>query len=85
MTANVDDVIVCFNFLQALNNYIITVTSANADDGEPGSRQVATYGTAYVIAIDLLGTGVEAYSYQLADAVQWVFTYCNSGGQVAGM
>lgn len=48
VNANVDDVITCFNFLEALGTYVITVSQSDHAIGLDGVRQVAQYGTAYV-------------------------------------
>jgi hypothetical protein len=84
VTANVDDVIVCFNFLVALGDYLVTVTRSDEALGLAGARQVATHGSAYIIAHDVTSHTVAATAYQIALAVQWAFNHCNSGGQVAG-
>ncbi|KAK2610066.1 hypothetical protein N8I77_003523 [Diaporthe amygdali] len=84
LTANVDDVIVCFNFLVALGNYLITVSESDQISGVPYFRQVAIYNSAVVIAHSLNVGGTASTAYDVALGVQWVFTNCNSGGQVAG-
>lgn len=83
-TANVDDVIVCFNFLVALGDYLITVEESDQLDGLPYFRQVAIYNTAVVEGHSLREGGTASIASDVALGVQWVFTYCNSGGQVAG-
>lgn len=84
LTANVDDVIVCFNFLVALGNYQITVSTSDQISGVPGFRQVAIYNSAIVIAHLLNVQSTSSTAYDVALGVQWVFTNCNNGGQVAG-
>ncbi|KAJ8108846.1 hypothetical protein ONZ43_g6300 [Nemania bipapillata] len=83
VTANVDDVIACFNYLVALGNTVITVTAADKISGTPYLRQVAISGTAHITA-HALADGVKATAYNVALGVQWSFTNCNHGGQVAG-
>lgn len=84
LTANVDDVIVCFNFLVALGNYQITVSDSDQINGLPGFRQVAIYNSAIVVAHKLNVPSTSSTAYDVALGVQWVFTNCNNGGQVAG-
>jgi hypothetical protein len=49
-TANVDDVIVCFNFLEALGTYVISVSGSDYYGKDlAGVREVAQYGTAFVL------------------------------------
>ena len=49
-TANVDDVIVCFNFLEALGTYVISVSDSDYYGKDlAGVKQVAQYGTAFVL------------------------------------
>lgn len=79
-----DDVIVCFNFLVALGNYRISVSTSDQISGVPGFRQVAIYNSAVVIAHLLNVQSTSSTAYEVALGVQWVFTNCNSGGQVAG-
>ncbi|KAI7777338.1 hypothetical protein LA080_003790 [Diaporthe eres] len=84
LTANVDDVIVCFNFLVALGNYLITVSTSDQISGVPGFRQVAIYNSAIVIAHLLNVQSTASTAYDVALGVQCVFTNCNNGGQVVG-
>lgn len=79
-----DDVIVCFNFLVALGNYVISVSTNDQINGVPGFRQVAIYNSAIVITHLLNVQSTASTAYEVALGVQWVFTNCNNGGQVAG-
>jgi hypothetical protein len=49
--ANVDDMIVCFNFLVALGNYDVEITRDQSVFGLEGAREVAYYQTAHVIGV----------------------------------
>lgn len=74
----------CFNFLVALGNYLITVSESDQISGVPYFRQVAIYNSAIVVGHSLNVGGTASTAYDVALGVQWVFTNCNSGGQVAG-
>jgi hypothetical protein len=49
-TANVDDVIVCFDWLEALGHYEVVVTQDDYSDGSNGRKRLGDYGTAFVWA-----------------------------------
>ncbi|KAK7999685.1 hypothetical protein PG990_012285 [Apiospora arundinis] len=85
VTANVDDVIACFNYLVALGNYVITVTERDTMNGVPYFREVAHSGSAYIEGHSLRSGGTSSTAYNVALGVQWSFTNCNHGGQVGGM
>ncbi|KAJ3719166.1 hypothetical protein C8R42DRAFT_643451 [Lentinula raphanica] len=76
-TANVDDVIACFNYLQNIGSNTCAVNGDNV--------QFCYAGTAQISGSNISGTSSAASRCSdVALAVQWIFTYCNVGGQVGG-
>lgn len=95
-TANVDDLIACFNYLQSIRGYECWIP----DDHD--QHAMCTCGSAKVVGVDIGDADTSSNwlklrfiqyrtllmlpnSGDVATAVQWVFTYCNSGGRVEGM
>ncbi|KIJ64457.1 hypothetical protein HYDPIDRAFT_40205 [Hydnomerulius pinastri MD-312] len=76
-TGSVDNVIACFNYLEALGTKACGVNGDNVI--------MCTAGDAEVSGSNISG-GPSASSYcsDAALGVQWIFTYCNSGGRVGG-
>ncbi|CCM03423.1 uncharacterized protein FIBRA_05554 [Fibroporia radiculosa] len=76
-TGSVDNVIACFNYLEALGTTACTV---NGDD-----VIMCTAGDAEVGGSNISGdSSVSSYCSDAALGVQWVFTNCNYEGQVGG-
>ncbi|CCM06405.1 uncharacterized protein FIBRA_08666 [Fibroporia radiculosa] len=75
-TASVDNVIACFNYLEALGTQACGVTQnvimCTAGDAEISGSNISG------------GPSASSYCSDAALGVQWIFTYCNNGGQVGG-
>lgn len=95
-TANVDDLIACFNYLQSIRGYECWIPA------DHDQHAMCTCGSAKVSGVDIGDANTSSNwlnlwsilyrtllmlpnSGDVATAVQWVFTYCNSGGHVEGM
>ncbi|KAF8838063.1 hypothetical protein BDN67DRAFT_982806 [Paxillus ammoniavirescens] len=76
-TGGVDNVIACFNYLNSIGNNACGVSGDNV--------VFCTAGDAGVSGSNVSG-GPSASSAcrDVATAVQWIFTYCNVGGEVGG-
>ncbi|KIJ12783.1 hypothetical protein PAXINDRAFT_14347 [Paxillus involutus ATCC 200175] len=76
-TAGVDNVIACFNYLTSIGgnacgvsgDWVIFCTAGDADIS--GSNVSG-------------GPSASSSCQDVATAVQWIFTYCNAGGEVGG-
>ncbi|MCJ1482551.1 hypothetical protein MMC06_002717 [Schaereria dolodes] len=77
-TANVNDVIACFNYLQSIGG----ISCGIAGDGN--QHHMCEAGTAIIAGVSVFGTFTETACMNVALGVQWVFTYCNTDGQVEG-
>jgi len=76
-TADVDDTIACFNYLQAIGSNNCGVSGDNV--------QFCYSGNAQITGSNISGTGsASSACSDVAFAVQWVFTYCNQDGNVGG-
>ncbi|KAJ3968311.1 hypothetical protein EV361DRAFT_785511, partial [Lentinula raphanica] len=76
-TANVNDVIACFNYLENIGGNSCAVNGDNS--------QFCYAGTAQISGSNVSGTSSAAsLCSDVALAVQWIFTNCNVGGQVGG-
>ncbi|KAI0059302.1 hypothetical protein BV25DRAFT_1779087, partial [Artomyces pyxidatus] len=75
-TGSVDNVIACFNYLEAIGGHACTVAQ---------NVQFCYAGDAQVMGSNVSGTeSASSLCSDVALAVQWIFTYCNDGGQVGG-
>ncbi|KAI0059299.1 hypothetical protein BV25DRAFT_1137433 [Artomyces pyxidatus] len=75
-TADVDNVIACFNYLESIGGNACTVDGDNV--------QFCYSGDAQVTGSNISGTGSASSLCDVALGLQWIFTYCNQGGQVGG-
>ncbi|KAJ3719156.1 hypothetical protein C8R42DRAFT_628616 [Lentinula raphanica] len=75
-TANVDDVIACFNYLENIGSTNCGVENTNV--------QFCYAGTAQITGSSIVGPSASSLCSDVALGVQWIFTYCNVGGQVGG-
>ncbi|KAF8841805.1 hypothetical protein BDN67DRAFT_900721 [Paxillus ammoniavirescens] len=76
-TAGVDNVIACFNYLNSIGNNACGVSGdcvifCTAGDADISGSNVSG------------GPSASSACRDVATAVQWIFTYCNAGGQVGG-
>ncbi|KAJ3719155.1 hypothetical protein C8R42DRAFT_643442 [Lentinula raphanica] len=77
-TANVDDVIACFNYLENIGSNTCGFSGDNV--------QFCYAGTAQITGSNIFEDPVVAsLCSDVALGVQWIFTYCNVGGQVGGL
>ncbi|CCM03419.1 uncharacterized protein FIBRA_05550 [Fibroporia radiculosa] len=79
-TGSVDNVIACFNYLEALG------TQACGVSGGPESSVImCTAGDAEVSGVNISNEfSASSYCSNAVLGVQWIFTYRNNGGQVGG-
>ncbi|KAI0059297.1 hypothetical protein BV25DRAFT_1918544 [Artomyces pyxidatus] len=76
-TGDVDDVIACFNYLEAIGGNACTVDGDNVQFCYAGDAQVTgSNESGYPSASSLCS--------DVALGLQWIFTYCNQGGRVGG-
>ncbi|KAJ3992867.1 hypothetical protein F5050DRAFT_1714948 [Lentinula boryana] len=76
-TANVNDVIACFNYLENIGGNTCSVNGDNV--------QFCYAGTAQISGSNVSGTSSAAsLCSDVALGVQWIFTNCNVGGLVGG-
>ncbi|KAJ4001235.1 hypothetical protein F5050DRAFT_31301 [Lentinula boryana] len=75
-TANVDDVIACFNYLESIGGNTCGIANTNV--------QFCFAGTAQISGSSIDGPSAASLCSDVALGVQWIFTYCNINGQVGG-
>ncbi|KAJ3728334.1 hypothetical protein FB446DRAFT_751519 [Lentinula raphanica] len=83
-TSKVEDVIAAFDYLVAIGGSNCSVSTSTLDEDGKYKRKVELNSTLVLFS---LVDGVQETASLCSDvslAVQWIFTWCNTDGQVAG-